>query len=43
MELLIVLGVIGVVLGLVALISTLLLAFLGGIIFGNMDELDEDF
>jgi hypothetical protein len=41
MELLITFGVIGVVLALVVVI--LLLTFLGGVIFGNMDELDEDF
>jgi hypothetical protein len=43
MELWIVLGVIGTTLALVVVVSTLLLAFLGGVMFGNMDELDEDF
>jgi hypothetical protein len=43
MELLIVLGVIGMTLGIVGILLTLLLAYLGGAIFGNMDELDEDF
>jgi hypothetical protein len=41
MELLITFGVIGAVLALVVVI--LLVTFLGGVIFGNMDELDEDF
>jgi hypothetical protein len=41
MELLIIFGVVGVVLALV--VVGLLLTFLGGIIFGNVDELDEDF
>jgi hypothetical protein len=41
MELLVTFGVIGAVLALVVVI--LLLTFLGGVIFGNMDELDEDF
>ena len=41
MELLVTFGVIGAVMALVVVI--LLLTFLGGVIFGNMDELDEDF
>jgi hypothetical protein len=41
MELLVTFGVIGAVLALVVVI--LLLTFLGGVIFGNMDELEEDF
>jgi hypothetical protein len=43
MELLIVLGIIGMTLGITGILLTLLLAFLGGAIFGNMGELDEDF
>ena len=43
MELLIVLGVIGMALGITGILLTLLFAFLGSAIFGNMDELDEDF
>jgi hypothetical protein len=41
MELLILFGLFGLIS--VFLIIILLLTYLGGVIFGNMDELDEDF
>jgi hypothetical protein len=43
MEILIVLGVIGMTIGIAGILFTLFLAYLGSAIFGNMDELDEDF
>jgi hypothetical protein len=43
MELLIVLGVIGMTIGITGILLTLFLAYLGAVMFGNMDELDEDF
>ena len=43
MELLILVSAIALVLGTVTLGSMLFLVFLGSVIFGNVDELDEDF
>jgi hypothetical protein len=43
MELLILVSAIALVLATITLGSLLLLVFLGGVIFGNVDDIDEDF
>jgi uncharacterized membrane protein YbaN (DUF454 family) len=43
MEILIVLGFIGMTLGILGILLTLFLTYIGSVMFGNVDELDEDF